>query len=210
MKLFGGKKEESFDSGFGGFGGVGSDTQEYQSQKKTIKHENGIVILSLSVILTAIMVFLTKMVITPFIIKEYSVTADIVPVIVTYLLEGTLILIALYTSVVLMKIRGVRFKWGSDAPYLIGVTSSTVVIVNILLYYMGFDFSSWVQLFGGYGLALIHATVGAFAGSVAMKKIGKTVPVFNLSVVAIIISIIFFVIAHMIIPSSGFSSIVFF
>lgn len=209
MRLFGGKKEEAFD---GGFGMGGYDEQQYNNnyKKKAVKHEDGVVILSLSIILTAIMVFLTRMVITPFTIKEYSVTADIVPVIITYLLEGTLILLALYTSVVLMKMRGVRFKWGTDAPYLIGVTSSTVVLMNILLYYMGFDFSSWVRLFGGYGLALIHATVGAFAGSIAMKKVGKMVPVFNLSVVAIITSIIYFVIAHLIIPSSGFSSLVFF
>lgn len=211
--ILGGKKDEdTMIRPIGGKGGLFSSSsgpQPSSGDKKT-PHEIGVVVLAVSILLTAVMILITGHLITPFSYEKYGAGDDIVPVVFTYLLEGVLVFLGIYIAVTLMKVRGARFKWSTDVPYIVGISTIAIIVTNIVLYYMGVNFNSWQTLFGGYGLALVHATVGSIAGSFALKKIGKSISVFNLTVVAIITTVVLFVMAHMVLPSSGLGSYVMF
>lgn len=186
---------------------------EEQEQKPTYKRtseETGMVLLALSVILSAIMIYITSMLITPFLVDSYKADADIVPVAVTYLVEGVLVFFGVYISVMAMKIRGVRFRFSSDLPYIAGASAIAIIVVNMILYYMDVDLQGIQELFGGYGLAMLHATVGSITSSYIIRRKGHKISPFNLTVVSIMTTIILFVLAHMIIPETGLADFIMF
>lgn len=203
------KSGNPFEPTGGLFGGGPSSGGAPEKKFKKTSSDSGLVVLSISILLTALMIFLTHHLITPFAYSEYNVTADIVPVIFTYILEGLIVFFGIYTEIAFMKTK-TRFKWSLDVPYITGVASSAIIIVNIILYYLGVNFNEWINMFGGYGLALIHAFTGTIAGGIALKKLGKWVNIFNITIVASIITIVYFVIAHLVIPNTGLSNYIMF